>query len=88
MQYRHGFQLIGSNPALPTKTFQAIETFFFANNLAGSPEASGLLSPLKRFKQLKRFFFANNLAGSPEASGLLSPLKRFKQLKRFFLQTI
>jgi hypothetical protein len=70
--------------ALPTKTFQAIGTFFFANNLAGSPEVSGLLSPIKILQVIGTFFFANNLAGSPEVSGLLSPLKRFKQLERFF----
>jgi len=32
MQYRHGFQLIGSNPALPTKTLQAIAAFFLCQH--------------------------------------------------------
>jgi len=42
----------------PLKRFKQLKRFFFAKNLAGSPEALGLLSPLKLFKQLRSFFYS------------------------------
>ncbi|RBN50596.1 hypothetical protein DR980_06760 [Flavobacterium psychrolimnae] len=56
MQYRHGFQLIGSNPALPTKTLQAIEEFFFCRQFSRFSRSFGTALPTKTLQAIEEFF--------------------------------